>query len=78
MDYKTKPCIYCKQPIVMACVTSTGRWMPVDVQPTPAGNVVLTNTNPPAATVHKNPVPGGRTPHHFTCTELPANKGNNE
>lgn len=41
--WSSSPCRYCGEPVVWA-LTKTGKRMPVDPQPDPAGNVVLTTT----------------------------------
>lgn len=43
-------CRSCKQPITWTA-TDAGKWMPVDAEPVPTGNVLLGGGNPPTARV---------------------------
>lgn len=63
-------CRSCAERVVWA-VTSNGRRMPVDAEPSPMGNVLLhaMESGPPLAVVSAGPVAGGRMAHHATCPE---------
>jgi hypothetical protein len=67
---------HCDAPIIWA-ITTAGKFMPVDAEPTPDGNVELSAEWPalghPSALVHAQPPldPDAvlRLPHHATCPD---------
>lgn len=63
-------CKSCGAQVVWA-VTSTGKRMPVDVEPAAMGNVLLEarTVGAPLAVVWAGPVAGGRLSHFSTCPD---------
>lgn len=74
---RTATCRSCGRPILWCTSVATGRAMPVDADPTPDGNVEVTEHPDPAASmlravVHAQPPLGSpplRMAHHATCPQ---------